>query len=95
MRTFLAVILTVSGLMFGGVGVANATTALSTPVATSTTVVAQEEADDDGGDAGLWGLAGLLGLAGLTGLLRRRDNVRRDTAPGTGLGGGGTVPPQR
>jgi len=38
MRMFLAVMLTVLGLIFGGVSVANATTATGSPVATSTTV---------------------------------------------------------
>ena len=61
-------------LLFGGAGVATAST-LEAPVATTTTLAqAQEQApEDDGGDNGLWGLAGLLGLLGLAGLKRRKD----------------------
>ncbi|MGV0720573.1 WGxxGxxG family protein [Mycolicibacterium elephantis] len=58
-------------LLFGGAGVATATT-LEAPVTTITTV-AQQAQDDDSGDNGLWGLLGLLGLAGLIGLKRRKD----------------------
>ena len=58
-------------LLFGGAGVATATT-FEAP-ATTTTTVAQQAEDDDSGDNGLWGLLGLLGLAGLIGLKRRKD----------------------
>jgi hypothetical protein len=96
MRMFLAGTLTVLGLLFGGVGVANATTAA--PIASSTTTTLadnnNQSSDNDSDKTGLWGLAGLLGLAGLPGLLglrRRNDAVR--TGPGTAPGG--TIPPQR
>jgi MYXO-CTERM domain-containing protein len=58
-------------LLFGGVGVANAST-LEAP-ATTTLAQAQDSQDDDNGDNGLWGLVGLLGLVGLAGLKRRKD----------------------
>jgi len=68
-------------LLFGAAGVAQATdTVALVPAATSTTLAAETETEDDGGDNGLWGLAGLLGLIGLAGLKRRGDT--RDVAPG-------------
>ena len=62
-------------LLFGGAGVATASTFFEAPATATTTLAqAQEQApEDDGGDNGLWGLAGLLGLFGLAGLKRRKD----------------------
>ena len=60
-------------LLFGGTGVATAST-FEAPSSTTTTLAQSQEApEDDGGDNGLWGLAGLLGLVGLVGLKRRKD----------------------
>ena len=60
-------------LLFGGTGVATAST-FDAPATTTTTMAQAQEADqEDGGDNGLWGLAGLLGLLGLAGLKRRKD----------------------
>ena len=60
-------------LLFGGTGVAAAST-FEAPASTTTTLAqAQDAPEDDGGDNGLWGLAGLLGLVGLAGLKRRKD----------------------
>ena len=59
-------------LLFGGAGVATAST-LDAPATTTTLAQAQEAPEDDGGDNGLWGLTGLLGLIGLAGLMRRKD----------------------
>jgi MYXO-CTERM domain-containing protein len=70
MRRSVVIGTTTLTLLFGGAGVANATE-LTAPAPTTTTTVAQE-AEDDGGNAGLWGLAGLLGLLGLAGLARRK-----------------------
>lgn len=89
MRTIIAALLTTAALSFSGAAVANATTVpnlSNVPVATSTTL-AQEQAEDDGDNTGLWGLAGLLGLLGLLGLKRRNDVDRRvgpASAPGRG-----------
>lgn len=59
-------------LMFGGAGVANATS-FEAPSTTTTTVAQEAAQEEDGDDTGLWGLAGLLGLVGLVGLKRRKD----------------------
>jgi len=59
-------------LLFGGAGVANAST-FDAPATTTTTTIAQEAEQEDGDNTGLWGLAGLLGLLGLAGLKRRKD----------------------
>jgi LPXTG-motif cell wall-anchored protein len=72
-------------LLFGGAGVANAST-IEAPAQTTTTTLAADNGDDDNGDNGLWGLVGLLGLAGLLGLKRRKD------ADYTATGAGGTIP---
>jgi LPXTG-motif cell wall-anchored protein len=90
MRTILAALLASVGVMFGGMGVANATTATdisSVPTATTTIVAQQDAADDDSDDTGLWGLAGLLGLLGLLGL-KRRNEVDRRVGPATTQGPG-------
>jgi hypothetical protein len=76
MRTTLAAILATGTLLFGGVGLANATVE-SAPASTSTTTLAADDGTDND-NTGLWGLAGLLGLLGLAGL------VRRDRRAGTG-----------
>lgn len=73
MRKTLGVSVTALTFLFGGAGVAEATTpAGPTPSSTTSTVAA----DTDNGEhdnTGLWGLAGLLGLVGLAGLKRRND----------------------
>jgi LPXTG-motif cell wall-anchored protein len=71
MRKSIAIGATAVTLLFGGAGVANAST-VEAPT-TTTTTLAQDQQEDDGGDNGLWGLAGLLGLLGLVGLKRRKD----------------------
>jgi MYXO-CTERM domain-containing protein len=71
-------------LLFGGAGVATAST-LEVPASTATTLAQAQEHEDDGGDNGLWGLAGLLGLAGLAGLMRRKNANYPATR------GGGTI----
>jgi MYXO-CTERM domain-containing protein len=71
MQKPLVVGVTTLTLLFGGAGVAHASS-LEAP-ATTTTTLAQDNQDDDNGDNGLWGLAGLLGLLGLAGLKRRKD----------------------
>ncbi|HZA09126.1 LPXTG cell wall anchor domain-containing protein [Mycobacterium sp.] len=97
MRTFFAVICTVLGLTFGGVGVANATTVPAAPSAPATTTLADNDNtnnDNDSGKYGLFGLVGLLGLGGLLGL-RRRNDADRGLGAGTGtIGAGGNVPPR-
>jgi MYXO-CTERM domain-containing protein len=82
MKKSIAIGATAVTLLFGGAGIANAST-VEAP-ATTTTTLAQEH-EDDGGDNGLWGLAGLLGLVGLVGLKRRKD------ADYPAKRGGGTV----
>jgi LPXTG-motif cell wall-anchored protein len=82
MRKPIAIGATAVTLLFGGAGVANATT-VEAPTTTTTTLA--QEHEDDGGDNGLWGLAGLLGLLGLVGLKRRKDADYRANP------GGGTV----
>jgi hypothetical protein len=80
MRKTLGVTLTAVTLMFGGAGVANATTP-SVPASTTTTLADDTQTQDrDSDKSGLWGLAGLLGLIGLAGLKRRKDT---DVAVGT------------
>jgi MYXO-CTERM domain-containing protein len=89
MRNILAALIATGAVAFAGAGVANATPtpALSTGPAVTTTVLAADEANDDGDDTGLWGLAGLLGLLGLLGLKRRNDTDRRvGTGTTTGRG---------
>lgn len=75
MRKAVAVLGMTGALTFGGAGIAHATEFNSPVPATTTTTLAQGQAqqDDDSGDKGLWGLAGLLGLLGLLGLKRRND----------------------
>jgi MYXO-CTERM domain-containing protein len=74
-RKTLGITLTTAALLFGGAGVANATTP-SAPVPSSTTVVADNGTTyghDHSDKTGLWGLLGLLGLVGLAGLKRRNN----------------------
>jgi MYXO-CTERM domain-containing protein len=89
MRTILAALLAAGAVSFAGTGVANATAVpdlSSAPLSTST-VLAADEAQDDGDNTGLWGLAGLLGLLGLIGLKRRNDvDGRVTTANAAGRG---------
>lgn len=91
MRKFVAVSCTTLGLLFGGAGVAHATSTPdlhSAPAATST-LAADENANDDSGDNGLWGLTGLLGLLGLIGL-RRRNDAHPGVAANPAVGGSTT-----
>ena len=94
MRKILATSSVLIGLLFGGVGVANATPvpdAPSAPVATSTQAAENNANDND--NSGLWGLAGLLGLIGLIGL-RRRNDADRGVTPGATTARGAAVPPR-
>ncbi len=84
MRRTIAVTAATGALLFGGVGVANAT-APSTAASSATTTLADNNADNNGDNhhsdkTGLWGLVGLAGLFGLAGLARRR------TEPNIGTG---------
>jgi MYXO-CTERM domain-containing protein len=73
--------------MYGGAGVANATTVESpVPASTTTTLAQTGDTAHDSDKTGLWGLAGLLGLLGLAGLKRRNDQ------PVAGTPGYGTPP---
>jgi MYXO-CTERM domain-containing protein len=73
MRKSLGVSLTALTLLFGGAGVAQATTQVGPMPTSTTTTVAADTDDSDSDNTGLWGLAGLLGLLGLAGLKRRDD----------------------
>lgn len=94
MREIIAAAAATGALLFGGAGVANATTTEYVPMQGTTTVSAQaDEPDDDGDNTGLWGLAGLLGLLGLLGLKRRNDHHAVAPAAGNpGTPGYGTPP---
>ena len=87
MRKTIATVCATGALMFGGAGIANATT-IESPAPASTTTLAQTDATDDGDNTGLWGLAGLLGLLGLLGLKRRDDRAPTGTAQTPGYGTG-------
>jgi len=81
MRKTIAVISATGALLFGGAGVASATVP-STPVSSSTTILADNGTntnDQHSDKTGLWGLLGLTGLLGLVGLKRRNDT---DVVPG-------------
>lgn len=85
MRRTIAVISATGALLFGGAGVANATTQ-GVPASSSTTTTLADNnngqnTDQHSDNNGLWGLLGLLGLGGLVGLKRRRDT---DTVTGVG-----------
>jgi MYXO-CTERM domain-containing protein len=82
MRKTLGVTLTAGALMFGGAGVANATTPAAPVPSSTTTVLADNNTnnDHDSDKTGLWGLLGLLGLGGLAGLKRRKDTDTYGTA---------------
>jgi LPXTG-motif cell wall-anchored protein len=90
MREIVAVAAATGALLFGGAGVANATTEYTSVQGPTTTLVAQDDDQEDGDNTGLWGLAGLLGLLGLLGLKRRKDTHVATPAPGTP--GYGTAP---
>lgn len=93
MREIIAAAAATGALLFGGAGVANATTTEYVPMQGTTTVQAQaEEAEDDGDKTGLWGLAGLLGLLGLLGLKRRNDHRATPAAGNPANPGYGTPP---
>jgi MYXO-CTERM domain-containing protein len=85
MHRTLAIVSVTAALLFGGAGVANATTPNELMPTSTTTTVAQQETSSD--KTGLWGLVGLLGLGGLAGLLRRKE-----TYPGAGPAAPGTTP---
>ncbi|MCV7079635.1 WGxxGxxG family protein [Mycobacterium szulgai] len=82
MRRTIAVISATGALLFGGAGIANATTDAPTPASTTTTLADNGTNNNNNNDdnTGLWGLAGLLGLLGLAGLKRRGD-VRPSAGP--------------
>ena len=80
MRKTLAVSLTALTLLFGGAGVAQATTPIGPMPSSTTTTLAADTDNGDSDNMSLWGLAGLLGLLGLAGLKRRND---RDVTAGT------------
>jgi MYXO-CTERM domain-containing protein len=84
MRKAIAILGMTGALIFGGAGLAHATT-YDAPTPATTTTLAQAQVEDDGDNTGLWGLAGLLGLLGLLGLKRRNDHVVT-SAPTTGYG---------
>ena len=83
MRKTLGVSMTALTLLFGGAGVAQATTSIGPMPSSTTTTIAADTDDGDSDNTGLWGLAGLLGLFGLAGLKRRND---RDVTAGTAAG---------
>ncbi|OBI87499.1 WGxxGxxG family protein [Mycobacterium sp. 1245805.9] len=77
MRKTIAVISATGALLFGGAGVANATTESIASQSPTTTTLADnnngQNTDQRSDNTGLWGLLGLLGLGGLMGLKRRGD----------------------
>lgn len=84
MRKAIAIASATGALLFGGAGVANATTPSAPAPSSTTTTLADNNnttTDQHSDKTGLWGLVGLLGLGGLAGLKRRRD-----TDVGTGVG---------
>jgi hypothetical protein len=89
MQKTLGIALTSVALVFGGAGVAHATTPAAPISSTTTTLAADTDSQDNGDNTGLWGLAGLLGLIGLAGLKRR--NERPAAAPPV-VNGPGTMP---
>jgi MYXO-CTERM domain-containing protein len=76
MRRTISVMCATGALLFGGAGVANATTQEG-PVPSSTTTTLADTSNNNNEQhsdkTGLWGLLGLLGLGGLAGLKRRND----------------------
>lgn len=80
MRRTVGVSLTALTLLFGGAGVAQASSPAGPMPSSTTTTLSADTNEDDGDNTGLWGLAGLLGLLGLAGLKRRNDSdVTADT----------------
>ncbi len=98
MRKPIAISATAVALLFGGAGVAQATTPVAPASTSSITTLADDNGtttnDNDHGDkTGLWGLVGLLGLIGLAGLKRRTDPRFVGTDPATSRGTNpGTTP---
>ncbi len=94
MRKTIAVISATGALLFGGAGVANATTQSAPAPSSTTTTLADNNSnsntDQHSDNNGLWGLLGLLGLGGLVGLKRRKDTdaftgAGTTTTPGRGV----------
>ena len=74
MHKTIAIVSATGALLFGGAGVAGATSqGAPTPQPTVTTLAdnTSHDTDHDNGDYGKWGMFGLLGLFGLAGLKRR------------------------
>jgi MYXO-CTERM domain-containing protein len=84
MRKTLGMSLTALTRLFGGAGVARASTPIGSMPSSTTTTIAADTDNGDSDKTGLWGLPGLLGLLGLAGLKRRND---RDVTSGTAAGG--------
>ena len=84
MRKSLAVFGVATTLPFGGAGIANATVDQAPVPSSTTTTLADNDANTSTNQhsdkTGLWGLAGLLGLAGLAGLRRRDTNATVEPA---------------
>lgn len=85
MRRTIAIVSATGALLFGGAGVANATTSTApAPSSTTTTLADNNNSDDQHSDkSGLWGLVGLLGLGGLAGLKRRNNVADTGVGPAT------------
>lgn len=83
MRKTVAVTAATGALLFGGAGVASATTESVAPESTTTIMADPDTAQQESDKTGLWGLTGLLGLLGLAGLKRRND-VDATVRPGAG-----------
>jgi LPXTG-motif cell wall-anchored protein len=85
MRKTLGVSLTALTLLFGGAGVAQATTPVGPMPSSTTTTLAADTGDGDSDNTALWGLTGLSGLLGLADLKRRNDthDVGRPANRGT------------
>lgn len=89
MRKTVALVATTGALLLGGAGVAHATVQTAPHPSSTTTILAQDNPNDQRSDkTGLWGLLGLLGLGGLMG--RKRDESYRGTRS-TGTTGTGRV----
>lgn len=92
MRNTIAITAATGALLFGGAGVANATTEATAPESTTTVLAEPENGQNESDNTGLWGLTGLLGLLGLAGLKRRNDaHVRPGAGTVTNTPRGGAV----